>query len=169
MQRNFVYFAAFTGMGTVFVAALLVAALVSGMGQAGGVSSTASPSAEAPAAVGSEPIGEFTITAFDLGFEPAMVHVEEPGTYTVTFVNDGGTPHDVTFADGTTIAAEGQETATGEVTIPADGMGFICSVPGHADGGMTGDVMVAVAGASGAPTPSATTGPRRRCGMRTRP
>ena len=154
MQRNFVYFAAFTGMGTVFVAALLVAALVSGMGQAGGVSSTASPSAEAPAAVGSEPIGEFTITAFDLGFEPAMVHVEEPGTYTVTFVNDGGTPHDVTFADGTTIAAEGQETATGEVTIPADGMGFICSVPGHADGGMTGDVMVAVAGASGAPTPS---------------
>ncbi len=154
MQRTFVYFAAFTGMGTVFVAALFVAALVFGTGQTRGVSSTASPSADVPAAVGTEPIGEFTITAFDLGFEPAMVNVDEPGTYTVTFVNDGGMLHDVTFADGTTIAAEGRQTATGEVTIPADGMGFICSVPGHADGGMTGDVMVAVAGESDAPTAS---------------
>jgi FtsP/CotA-like multicopper oxidase with cupredoxin domain len=157
MQRTFLYFAAFTGMGTVFVAAIVVAALV-----AGSVSPTTGtePSAAAePTAAASQaaegPIGEITITAFDLGFEPAMVHVDEPGTYTVTFVNDGGIFHDVTFADGTVIGAEGHETGTGEVTIPVGGMSFICSVPGHADGGMRGEVMIAVAGGSGEPEPSA--------------
>ena len=100
------------------------------------------------------PIGEITITAFDLGFEPAMAHVSAPGTYTVTFVNDGGTYHDLTFADGTVIGAEGHESATGEVTIPADGITFICSVPGHADAGMRGDVMVLAAEGSGGAEPS---------------
>jgi FtsP/CotA-like multicopper oxidase with cupredoxin domain len=100
------------------------------------------------------PVGEITITAFDLGFEPAMVHVDRPGTYTVTLVNDGGALHDVTFADGTKISAEGRETATGQVTVPAEGMAFICSVPGHSDAGMTGEVMVAVAGASAPPASS---------------
>jgi FtsP/CotA-like multicopper oxidase with cupredoxin domain len=99
--------------------------------------------------------GEITITAFDLGFEPAMVHVALPGTYTVNFVNDGGVLHDITFADGTTIQAEGHAAATGDVTIPAEGLSFICSVPGHADGGMTGEVMVTgTAGASHGAEPS---------------
>ncbi len=83
-----------------------------------------------------------------------MVDVPEPGTYTVTFVNDGGVAHDVTFSDGTKIAAEAHATATGEVTVPAEGMTFICSVPGHSDAGMTGEVMVAMASASGEPDPS---------------
>src|SRR5688500_569799 len=154
MQRTFIYFAACTGMASVFGAALLIAALTLGATNRTDVVAQASlePSASAPVAGG--PVGEFTITAFDLGFEPAMVHVDGPGTYTVTFVNDGGVPHDVTFADGTTIAAEGGETATGELTVPVDGIGFICSIPGHADGGMTGEVMVAVAGASGDPAAS---------------
>jgi len=148
MQRTFLYFAAFTGMGTVFAATLVVAALVLGqpsVGSGGGQSPSPSVVAEAR---------EITITAFDLGFEPAMVHVDGPGTYTVRFINDGGTLHDVTFADGTTIQAEGHATATGEVEVPAGGIGFLCSVPGHADGGMTGEVMVAVVGGSDAPAPS---------------
>jgi uncharacterized cupredoxin-like copper-binding protein len=100
------------------------------------------------------PIGEITITAFDLGFEPAMVHVAEAGTYTVNFVNDGGVLHDVTFADGTRVSAEGHQTASGEVTIPAAGLAFICSVPGHSDAGMSGEVMVNGTAASGDPSPS---------------
>ncbi len=85
-----------------------------------------------------------------------MFHVEVPGTYTVTLTNDGGTLHDVTFADGTVISAEAHGTATGEVTIPAAGMTFICSVPGHADAGMTGEVMVSGGtAASGEPAPAA--------------
>jgi plastocyanin len=160
MQRTFLYFAAFTGMGAVFVTAILVAALVSGtIGQASGNSPSLTPEPTAAASAdASGPIGEITITAFDLGFEPAMVNVPEPGTYTVNFVNDGGIFHDVTFADGTVIGAEGHETASGEVTIPAGGMSFICSVPGHSDGGMTGEVMV---DATANPDPSAGTDEER--------
>jgi plastocyanin len=146
MQRTFLYFAAFTGMGTVFVVTLIVASLIFG-----GTAPTAGPGASSSGATSTPaagPAGEITITAFDLGFEPSTVTVGQPGTYTVTFVNDGGTFHDVTFADGTVIGAEGHQTATGEVTIGAEGMGFICSVPGHADGGMRGDVVVATAGES---------------------
>jgi plastocyanin len=165
MQRSFLYFAAFTGMGTVFVATLLVAALILGStDRASGSDATPDPEPSAPAAEG--PAGELTITAFDLGFEPAMVHVPGPGTYEVTFVNDGGIYHDVTFADGTIIGAEGHQSATGEVTIPAEGMEFICSVPGHADGGMKGQVMVATAGESGAPAPSPDGGERTAEEMR---
>jgi plastocyanin len=158
MQRAFLYFAGFTGMGTLFLAMLIVAALVvGGAGQASGVtaSQTAVPDAPESRAPADGATGEITITAFDLGFEPAMLDVPEPGTYTVTFVNDGGTFHDVTFEDGTIIGAEGHERATGEVTISAEGMTFICSVPGHADGGMEGEVTVAMDHASGEPSPSA--------------
>ena len=148
MPRPLIYFLAFTGMGTLFAGTMILAAIVLGSpGEA-----TASPTASPPPA--QEGGGEFTITAFDLGFEPAMVHVAGPGAYTVTFVNDGGTYHDVTFDDGTVIGADGHETATGEVTIPAEGMSFICSVPGHADAGMTGMVMVTATGASDGPEPS---------------
>jgi manganese oxidase len=151
MKRSFLYFAAFTGMGTVFAATLLVAALVmSSLSPATGTSATPTPApAESPPPVAEGPIGEITITAFDLGFDPSTVTVEEPGLYTVNFVNDGGAFHDITFADGTTIEAAGRQSATGEVEIPEGGLSFICSVPGHADGGMTGEVVVGDGGHGG--------------------
>ena len=156
MQRYFLYFAAFTGMGIVFAGTLIVVGLLFGTGAR--AESAASPSAAASAAPSAAepggPVGAITITAFDLGFEPAMVHVAEAGTYTVNFVNDGGVLHDVTFADGTTISAEGHQSASGEVTIPAGGLTFICSVPGHSDSGMTGEVMVDATAASGEPEPT---------------
>jgi plastocyanin len=100
------------------------------------------------------PAAAIEIHAFDLGFEPAMVHVPSAGTYQVKFVNDGGTYHDVTFSDGTVVGAEGHATATGTVELPAGGLTFVCSVPGHSDAGMKGAVMVE-AGAARSPAPSA--------------
>ena len=150
MQRTFMYFAAFTGMGTVFIVTLIVAGLIFGTAPTAEPAATSSP--DGTQAPDSGPVGEITITAFDLGFEPATVTVDAPGTYAVNFVNDGGTFHDVTFADGTMIGADGHAAAAGEVTIGADGMSFICSVPGHADGGMRGEVVVATAGASAEPS-----------------
>lgn len=164
MPRSLLYFGAFTGMGTVFAATLLVAALVmSSMSQAAASKAPDPEPTPASEPVAEGPIGEITITGFDLGFEPAMVHVPEPGTYTVTFVNDGGIFHDVTFDDGTVIAADGHETATGEITIPEGGLGFICSVPGHADGGMRGEVVV---DATAEPMPSHGAGERTAEEMR---
>jgi nitrite reductase (NO-forming) len=89
------------------------------------------------------PSDKISIEAFDLGFTPAMLSVPSAGTYQVEFHNTGSTLHDVTFADGTKIAAEGGKTATGKVSVPAAGLGFICSIPGHAAAGMKGEVMVA--------------------------
>jgi nitrite reductase (NO-forming) len=73
------------------------------------------------------------------------VTVAAPGAYEVKLANTGSIIHDVTFADGTVIAAEAGQTATGTVTIPEGGLEFICSIPGHKDAGMTG--MVSVEGA----------------------
>jgi nitrite reductase (NO-forming) len=94
-----------------------------------------------------------SIEAFDLGFTPSMPSVPAAGTYQVEFKNTGSTLHDLTFADGTKLIAEGGKSATGSVTVPAAGLAFLCSIPGHADAGMKGEVMVAGA------TPAATPGP----------
>jgi nitrite reductase (NO-forming) len=119
---------------------LIYAVLVAGSGQAG------EPGASAPPDGGGEPgqpIGEITINAFDLGFEPATVDVDEPGTYTVHFMNDGAVVHDITFDGGTPQVAEPGEMIMFDVVIPEGGTTFLCSIPGHADGGMTGTVTVA--------------------------
>ena len=86
--------------------------------------------------------GTIQIEAFDLGFTPAQVTVEKAGTYAVTFTNSGTVLHDVTFADGTKIEAQGGQSAEGAVTIPEGGLTFICSVPGHEASGMKGAVTV---------------------------
>ena len=151
MPRTLGLWIAFTGWGAMFVMAMLLAAVV--LGARGGASGAEASPAASPAGP-SGPVGTIKIRAFDLGFDPAMVHVAAAGTYAVTLVNDGGTPHDLTFADGTKVEAAAHTTSTGEVTIPAAGLTFICSVPGHADAGMRGAVMVAE---GGAPTPAAAT------------
>jgi len=92
--------------------------------------------------------GSFTIKAFDLGFDPAHVMVDKVGPYEVTFDNTGSAPHDVTFADGTKIAANPGEKATATVTVPEGGLKFICSIPGHEAAGMSGEVMVSGAAPS---------------------
>ena len=163
LPRPLVLFLSACGGAALFAAPLLLAAFAIGGAGAGGasadVSSPAATASQAPAT--DEVVGELTFHAFDMGFEPAMPEVEAPGRYTVTFVNDGAMLHDITFADGTTIAAEAGQTATGEVVIPADGIDFICSVPGHEAAGMTGMVMVAGGTEHGgeSPAPSDTAAP----------
>jgi nitrite reductase (NO-forming) len=86
--------------------------------------------------------GTIEIEAFDLGFTPADVSVDAPGEYTVILTNTGTVVHDVTFANGTTIEAQAGGTGEGSVTVPAEGLPFICSIPGHEAGGMKGAVTV---------------------------
>jgi nitrite reductase (NO-forming) len=107
------------------------------------------PAASAPAA--SAPAGEaLEIEAFDLGFKPTTLEVPAAGRYEVKLVNTGSAPHDITFPGGETALANPGETVSVEVDIPAEGISFLCSIPGHADAGMKGDVTVA-----GAAAPSA--------------
>ena len=141
----------------------LVLALAGCASSAGAPSWTYAPLAPAPiaAAASTAPApsgkqgnaGTIVVEAFDLGFKPAMVMVEAAGTYEVEFKNTGSTLHDLTFADGTKLSAEGGKSATAKVTVPKDGLTFLCSIPGHAAAGMTGTVMVEGA----APAPSLAT------------
>jgi nitrite reductase (NO-forming) len=101
--------------------------------------------ANAPAA--GVPAETIAIEAFDLGFTPSAVSVPAAGTYDVAFSNTGAMLHDVTFADGTTLSAAAGESATGTVTVPEGGLAFICSIPGHGDSGMKGEVSVAAGAA----------------------
>jgi FtsP/CotA-like multicopper oxidase with cupredoxin domain len=148
MRRLLAYFVAFTGMGALFAGTLLLAALVLGPGSGAGQLPSSTPVPSQPGA----PAGTLVIHAFDFGFDPSAAVVTGPGVYTVTFMNDGGIPHDLTFADGTRIATDAHATATGTVTIPAGGLTFICTVPGHVDLGMRGSVSIGAAGTT--PQPS---------------
>jgi nitrite reductase (NO-forming) len=148
VPKPLILFLAFCGGAALFGVPLVFAGLALGFGAPAGAGVDA-PTSGSPAAtvsaspgVAGEIVGELEFHAFDLGFEPASVEVEVPGLYTVAFVNDGAILHDITFADGTVLEAEPGETGTGEVVVPAEGLGYICSIPGHADGGMEGSITV---------------------------
>jgi nitrite reductase (NO-forming) len=137
---------------TLIIAVGLVLSLTAGCSRAGGPAWTFAPagspntgavSSQAPNPGTGDVLGEIAIEAFDLGFTPASIEVPAAGTYKVDFANTGVAVHDVTFADGTVLLAQAGETASATVTVPADGMAFICSIPGHEQGGMKGDIHVA--------------------------
>jgi len=121
----------------------------SGQPAASAAPSTApSPAASQPTS--GEVLGTLEVHAVDLGFQPNNLTVDNPGAYEVKLVNDGSITHDLTFADGTKISADSKQSASGTVTVPADGLSFICSIPGHADAGMKGTITVAGSTAGGA-------------------
>ncbi|HEX5578180.1 MAG TPA: multicopper oxidase domain-containing protein [Candidatus Limnocylindria bacterium] len=157
LPRPLVLFLAFCGGGALFAMPLLLAALALG--------SPASPAAAAdsptpePTVATDEVLGTLTFRAFDLGFDPATVEVEQPGRYAVSFVNDGAILHDITFEDGTVVQAEAGTTAQGEVVVPAEGLAYLCSIPGHSDAGMHGSVTVAGGGHGQHASPSAAANP----------
>ncbi len=109
-------------------------------------------------ATGVSSAGTIAIDAFDLGFKPGSQSVAAAGTYHVSFHNTGVMTHDLTFADGTKLVAESGKTVTGEVTVPAAGMTFLCSIPGHAAAGMSGAITVGGGTASASAAPGAGTG-----------
>ncbi len=121
---------------------------VAGGGGGGGAAATAAPPAasQAPA---SEVLGTLEVTGVDIGFTPSELLVDAVGDYEVKLVNTGTIVHDITFPDGTKIVAQAGQTASAVVAVPAEGLSFICSIPGHADAGMKGTISVKGAAAGG--------------------
>jgi nitrite reductase (NO-forming) len=136
----------------VAVVAIVAAGCASSTGPTwtfGPVASPAAAPAEASAAptasddMGAASVGAIELEAIDLGFTPSAISVAAAGRYEVTLRNTGAIPHDVTFPDGTTTGpVEGGRSATVEVDVPAAGLTFICSIPGHAQAGMEGGITV---------------------------
>lgn len=99
----------------------------------------AQPAAQASGDV----LGNLEVHAVDIGYKPTDLTVDKPGRYNVTLINDGAIEHDIAFVNGTKIVADTKETASGEIDVPAEGLKFICSIPGHAEAGMRGTITVA--------------------------
>ena len=112
------------------------AGVVGGAGAAQSASPAAAQSA-APAEVAPGDNVEFVATEF--AFAPSTV-MATAGTYSGTLVNDGTIEHDIKFDNGDAIVAAAGETVEFEFEVPAEGIRYICSIPGHADAGMTGEI-----------------------------
>jgi len=101
----------------------------------------------APAALPAPPVPgapEVEVIARDLSFSPAEVRVEAGTTVNLVLRNEGAALHDLTIpALGFRLEAPPGGTAAASLTVPTPGRyPFLCSVPGHAEAGMTG-VLVA--------------------------
>lgn len=127
------------------------------MGGGGTAAPSVSPSGTPTS--GGAVLGTIEIQAVDIAFDPNTLSVPAAGRYEVKLTNGGSILHDVTFDDGTTIVAGPGQTESGIVDVPAAGIAFHCSIPGHKDVGMVGTVSVAAAGASPSPTDDHGTAP----------
>lgn len=87
-------------------------------------------------------LGTLEVKGIDIGFTPNNLTVDAPGHYTIKFINTGSIMHDLTLPDGTKLVANAGETKTADVMVPAGGITFICSIPGHKDAGMIGTIAV---------------------------
>jgi nitrite reductase (NO-forming) len=88
---------------------------------------------------------QITISGSEFAFTPATVTVKKGQQVEITFKNTGKYPHNLTITD---LGVKSNTIKPGEqdvVTFTPDKTGnfaFMCTVPGHADKGMTGVLKV---------------------------
>ncbi len=88
---------------------------------------------------------DITITATDFKFDPNTINATAGQTINVTLVNKGSATHTFVVKDAGNfkISADAGQSTKGTFTAPAAGTyQFICDVPGHAEQGMTGQLIV---------------------------
>jgi len=107
---------------------------------------TSSGTADAPVAEAST----IEVVATDLRFDPATVTITAGDTVNLALVNDGRAFHDLTIpALGFLLDAEAGGETSGSLTVDEPGTyEFECSVPGHAEAGMRGTLIVESGGSS---------------------
>ena len=87
------------------------------------------------------PGDEVEFVATEFAFAPSTV-MATAGTYSGVLVNDGSIEHDIKFDNGDAIVAAPGETVEFEFEVPTEGIRYYCSIPGHAEAGMTGTLRV---------------------------
>jgi nitrite reductase (NO-forming) len=103
---------------------------------------TAIAAAETTVTTSDQVLGTIEVVATEFAFEPSRIEVDAPGRYEISLRNDGDILHDFVAGD-TVIVAEAGAEAVGVVDVPPEGVEVICSIPGHAESGMTGMITVA--------------------------
>ena len=133
------------------LAALLSVALIGfvvGCGSDDDDSTTAASSSTTQAAGGG---GTTDVGMTEFEFDPSDLEVTAGDTIALT--NDGKIPHNFTIVEGTDPTGGGAELAASDDISPGDSgdltvdvepgkYSFLCTIPGHAEDGMTGTITV---------------------------
>ena len=137
------------------LAPVLAAAVIAGCGSSSSSSSSsasaAAPSSSSTAAAAAAPTGGstsgLTLSESEFKIDPKSPKVAKAGTITITVKNTGAVTHALTVQTpsgpvSTPNIAPGK-TATLKVNITKAGTyKFFCPIPGHAQAGMTGSLVV---------------------------
>ncbi len=142
----------FTVRNTTLAGLLLVGAVVvqacaatgMGGGMMGGGMMGGQGSARENAPPPSVDAAEIVVVAGDIWFQPNKLRISAGETVNLTLDNQGAAFHDLTIGDlDFVLAANGGEGSSGALTVDVPGTyEFFCSVPGHAQAGMTGTLIV---------------------------
>jgi uncharacterized cupredoxin-like copper-binding protein len=88
---------------------------------------------------------QISVTGTEFSFDPSVITVKKGVPVEITFKNNGKYPHNLTIGDLSvatkTIQPGQQDTVTFTPAITGQ-FSFLCTVPGHADKGMTGTLNV---------------------------
>jgi uncharacterized cupredoxin-like copper-binding protein/mono/diheme cytochrome c family protein len=117
---------------------------------------------EGPSVEGTGPGAQPTsidLVMVDLAFEPTELTIPANTDVTLNLINQGNLPHAFELADGSFNSGDiaGGQTGSVVVNLPPGEYDFICPVPGHADAGMVGKLIV-TEGAPLAASPEASPG-----------
>jgi plastocyanin len=86
--------------------------------------------------------GKLTVDGFDIHFDVGTIKTTA-GPLQVTFNNKGALQHTFTIENtGLDLRASGGKSATGTVTLAKGTYKYKCTVDGHADSGMKGEIEV---------------------------
>ena len=90
-------------------------------------------------------VREIAVSATEFAFSPSSIQTQAGEKVKIVFTNDGSAPHDFRIEGlniGTEVIRPGQ-TDTVEFQAPESGKyTFFCSVPGHREAGMGGNLEV---------------------------
>lgn len=96
-------------------------------------------------AVGVPDNARITVVGNEFQFSPHAIHVEKGQQVTVVFRNEGALSHNLTIPNLRVHTETVQSGGTDTIEFTAKKAGtypFFCSVPGHKQAGMTGEVNV---------------------------
>jgi plastocyanin len=84
------------------------------------------------------------VEATEFAFQPDRLVIDAGGTVNLTLVNRGGLVHDLSIPelDVHLVAASEETTTTGLEVSEAGEYPMVCTVPGHAEAGMIGLIVV---------------------------
>jgi nitrite reductase (NO-forming) len=89
-----------------------------------------------------EVVGNLEIKMHDMSYQPSRLDVPREGRYRIDVINLSPIPHDIVFDNGMALKAAPGESAAIEIDIPVTGLVYRCSLPGHEQAGMKGEVTI---------------------------